>query len=62
MLPLTVQTAVLCDVRVTGNPDEADGFRTTVGLCIDWVPGFGSVIVCGAFVTLNERVIAAATR
>ncbi len=53
--PLAVQTAVVSDVSVTAKPDDAEGLSMTDGFCMDCVPGFGSVIVCAAFVTLNER-------
>jgi hypothetical protein len=58
--PLTVQMLVDCDARVTGSPDEADGLRTTGPLASDRLPGFGNVMVCGAFETVNERATAGA--
>ena len=58
--PLTVQMVVDDEVKVTGRFEDADGLRTTVGLCIDCGPGFGNVIVCGALVTLKERATAVA--
>ena len=62
VLPLTVQTDGVCVANVTVRPDEADGFKTTLGCCIDCVPGFGSVIVCGAFETVDDRATAVAAR
>jgi hypothetical protein len=60
VLPLTVHTAVVCEASVTVRPDDAEGLSTTLGLCIDCIPGFGSVIVCAAFDTVKERLIAVA--
>ena len=60
VLPLTVQMFADCDARVTGNPDEADGLRSTGPLPSDRLPGFGSVMVCAAFDTVNERITAGA--
>ena len=58
--PTFVQIVVVVDASVTGRFELAHGLRTTVGTAIVWGPGFGKVMVCGAFVTLNERATAVA--
>ena len=60
MSPLTVQIVAVVDDSVTGSPDDANGVRTTVGTGIACGPGSGIVIVWGALVTLNERLMAGA--
>ncbi len=59
-MPVTVQTAAVWVESVTVKPDEADGLKTTVGVCIDCGPGSGIVIVCGAFEIVKVRVIGVA--
>ena len=58
--PLTVQILVDCDARVTGSPEEADGLSTSGPLESDRLPGFGNVMIWGAFDTVNERFTAGA--
>ena len=60
--PLTVHTGVVDEVSVTGSPELA----VAVTVSGDWsmveFGGFANVMVCVAWVTLNERVTGVAGR
>ena len=61
VVPLTVQTLVVCEVKVTVNPELADA-ESVSGVPTVCVPGALKVIVCGSAFTgkLCETGVAAA--
>ena len=59
VLPETVQLFVVCELKLTGRPEEDDAARVT---CVPTVcaPGFAKAMVCGSAVTVKLCVTAAA--
>jgi hypothetical protein len=45
VLPDTVQTSVLSEVKTTGSPEDAVAFTVNGGLPQVWVAGWGKLIV-----------------